>query len=146
MKRLALISLTISGTVLFVFVVNLLLFCFVPAYHDALESAVAGDSEIPVVVIDENKAPVIIQKQAVVQDEDDKKVYDNVEISLDKEVPLSGNIDSESFDIDSKSESNMNLPEDDCEKRIIDKTYHEDCGTGKGYWVITYEDGSTSIE
>lgn len=29
---------------------------------------------------------------------------------------------------------------------IIDKEYHEDCGTGKGYWVITYSDGSTSIE
>ena len=27
-----------------------------------------------------------------------------------------------------------------------DKEYHEDCGTGKGYWVITYSDGSTSVE
>ena len=32
----------------------------------------------------------------------------------------------------------LNIPEG--------KEYHEDCGTGKGYWVITYEDGSTSIE
>ena len=29
---------------------------------------------------------------------------------------------------------------------IIDKEYHEDCGTGEGYWVITYSDGSTVVE
>ena len=34
----------------------------------------------------------------------------------------------------------------DTEKVIIDKQYHEDCGTGKGYWVITYDDGTTEIE
>ncbi|MCR5402278.1 MAG: hypothetical protein K6E91_00450 [Butyrivibrio sp.] len=39
-------------------------------------------------------------------------------------------------------------PDASTEKKavIVDKEYHEDCGTGKGYWVITYSDGSTVIE
>jgi hypothetical protein len=32
------------------------------------------------------------------------------------------------------------------ERVIVNKEYHEDCGTGKGYWVITYDDGTTEIE
>ena len=38
--------------------------------------------------------------------------------------------------------------EDDNDKEpvIIDKEYHEDCGTGEGYWIIKYEDGTTAIE
>ena len=40
------------------------------------------------------------------------------------------------------------VPDSSTEKTavIVGKEYHEDCGTGKGYWVITYSDGSTVIE
>ena len=34
----------------------------------------------------------------------------------------------------------------DKEPVIVDKEYHEDCGTGEGYWIIKYEDGTTVIE
>ena len=101
-----------------------------PAYHDALESAVVGDSEIPTVVVDENRDAVVIHKSIYASaeaDEESVTEIDTTNLSFEEEVvPLSGEIDSE--------------------KRIVDKTYYEDCGTGNGYWIIKYEDGSTSVE
>ena len=44
------------------------------------------------------------------------------------------------------SSSSSGADNDGAERTIVDKTYHEDCGTGKGYWVITYSDGSTAVE
>ena len=132
MRRFTMCTLIISGIVLAIFGMNIALYCYVPAYHDALESAVAGDSEIPTVVIDENKAAVVIQNNLYVEIEDEEEGEELTEIGTDdlelmeEEVPLSGNID--------------------CEKRVVDKTYYEDCGTGNGYWIIKYEDGSTSVE
>ena len=131
MRRFTMCTLIISGIVLAIFGVNIVLYCYVPAYHDALESAVAGDSEIPTVVIDENKAAVVIQKNLYVNTEDaDNADQELTELGtadlMEEEVPLSGNVD--------------------CEKRVVEKTYYEDCGTGNGYWIIKYEDGSTSVE
>ena len=131
MRRFTTCTLIISGIVLAIFGLNIVLYCYVPAYHDALESAVAGDSEIPTVVIDENKAAVVIHKNLYVNtdevDSADQELTELVSTDLiEEEVPLSGSAD--------------------CEKRIVDKTYYEDCGTGNGYWIIKYEDGSTSVE
>ena len=127
MRRLALISLTVSGIVLALFGMNMLLFMMAPAYHDALTHAVTKDADIPTVVIDENKDPVVIfdVETSVTNDMDIEAKDLTIE---DEEIPLSGN------------------PDPDCEKRIIEKTYYEDCGSEKGYWIIKYEDGTTSIE
>ena len=36
---------------------------------------------------------------------------------------------------------------DDVKKAaIVDKEYHEDCGTGEGYWIIRYSDGTVEVE
>ena len=130
MRRFTMFTLTISGIVLAVFGLNIFLYSHVPAYHDALESAVVGDSEIPTVVIDENRDAVVIHKSVYASaeaDEESVTEIDTTNLNFEEEVvPLSGEIDSE--------------------KRIVDKTYYEDCGTGNGYWIIKYEDGSTSVE
>ena len=131
MRRFTMCTLIISGIVLAIFGMNIALYCYVPAYHDALETAVAGDSEIPTVVIDENRDAVVIQRSSYVSAEsiEEEKEIQAADLDYDlmeEEVPLSGNID--------------------CEKRIVEKTYYEDCGNGKGYWIIKYEDGSTSVE
>jgi hypothetical protein len=55
-----------------------------------------------------------------------------LEMGAYDEVPLAADVNSAGAEADTR--------------QIVDKEYHEDCGTGKGYWVITYDDGSTSIE
>ena len=165
MRRLAYISLTISGSVLLVFLVNILLFSYVPAYHEALETAVAGDSEIPMVVIDENNEAVVIRRDEMLPENRKASkalnVLDTTEIEIDDSVPLSGTIDADAEDLEkeiiSRQQDTDQKGQEDCieedgkiqeksEKRIVDKKYYEDCGSDKGYWVITYEDGTTSIE
>ena len=120
MRRLALLSLTVSGIVLILFGMNIVLFMLIPGYHDALIGVVTEDEEIPIVIIDENKRALVIE--GVPEIETPNLTIDDVEIPL-----------SENADVNS-------------EKRIVDKTYYEDCGSEKGYWIIKYEDGSTSIE
>lgn len=169
MRRLAFISLTISGSVLLLFLVNLLLFNYVPSYHDALEMAVAGDSQIPMVVIDENNEAVVIRRDEMTfgnsKASNALSVLDTTEIGIDESVPLSGTIDSSAQELEDEMVSGQQAEKDDadqkkhsgtgkedakaqekCEKRVVDKKYYEDCGSDKGYWVITYEDGTTSIE
>nr|WP_297763963.1 hypothetical protein [uncultured Butyrivibrio sp.] len=156
MRRLAFISLTISGSVLLLFLANLLLFNYVPSYHDALEMAVAGDSQIPMVVIDENNEAVVIRRDEMTfgnsKASKAPSVLDTTEIGIDDSVPLSGTIDSSAQELEDEMVSGQQAEKDDakvqekCEKRVVDKKYYEDCGSDKGYWVITYEDGTTSIE
>ena len=66
-------------------------------------------------------------------------------------------IDAKSISLDYKEPENPEVPLSDTiieietetqgdEPLIIDKEYHEDCGTGEGYWIIKYEDGSVKIE
>ncbi len=119
-----------TGTAFMVFIFNLLLYAFWPAYHDAVSASVAEsvtvttDRSIPVVipqmVKEESPAPKAVPEEVVVQSLGDEKVAFSPEVS--KETA------------------------EEPELVIVDKQYHEDCGTGKGYWVITYSDGSTEIE
>ena len=104
---------------LFIFILNILLYITVPFYKDALNGAVKAD-DIPVVEV--SSAPVIYQDEATID-------------NSSKEEP-------EIVFYGVKSEEDTKT----AEKLIVDKTYYEDCGTGKGYWVITYADGSTSIQ
>jgi hypothetical protein len=141
MNRLLKITIGVAGAVLGVFIVNILLFSFVPAYHNALEGAVTKDKNIPIVTVDGRNGETIIQNN----DSDYRKAtaVDIEETEADM-VPLSSETpkDSSSFDED----ENFDAKIEGDGPQIIDKEYHEDCGTGKGYWVIKYADGSTSVE
>ncbi|ADL33621.1 hypothetical protein bpr_I0879 [Butyrivibrio proteoclasticus B316] len=144
MKRLIGITFSIAGLILSVFVINLLMYSFVPSYHDALEAAVEGNSDIPTVTVDEagnvmihersDKAPRAL---AIVDLEDEEN----------RETPLASNIENDKYVVVEKAAKvKEDAEQEQPQKQIIDKEYHEDCGTGKGYWVITYSDGSTSVE
>ncbi len=134
MKRLAYMSLMVSGLVFLFFLVNILMYRYVPAYHDALEEAVAGDSHIPVVVVNEESSTQIDERyEYIIIDEKSGTITEDEMVPLAPEIP-------------SDEEEECATCELQSEKQIIDKTYYEDCGTGKGYWVIKYDDGSTSVE
>ena len=144
MKRLVGITFSIAGIILSVFVINLLMYSFVPSYHDALEAAVEGNSDIPTVTVDE-AGNVMIQERsgkapralAIVDLENEENI----------ETPLASNIENDKYVVVEKAAKvKEDAEQEQPQKQIIDKEYHEDCGTGKGYWVITYSDGSTSVE
>ncbi|WP_026663455.1 hypothetical protein [Butyrivibrio proteoclasticus] len=144
MKRLIGITVSIAGLILSVFVINLLMYSFVPSYHDALEAAVEGNSDIPTVTVDEAGNVMIHEKSdkapralAIVDLEDEEN----------RETPLASNIENDKYVVVEKAAKvKEDAEQEQPQKQIIDKEYHEDCGTGKGYWVITYSDGSTSVE
>ena len=152
MKRLIGITASIAGLILSVFVINLLMYSFVPSYHDALETAVEGNSDIPTVTVDEAGNVMIHERSdkasrtlAIVDLEDEEN----------RETPLASNIENDKYVVvekaakvkgDAEQEQKQEQKQVQKQEQIIDKEYHEDCGTGKGYWVITYSDGSTSVE
>jgi hypothetical protein len=144
MKRLIGITVSIAGLILSVFVINLLMYSFVPSYHDALEAAVEGNSDIPTVTVDEAGNVMIHERSgkvpralAIVDLEDAENI----------ETPLASNIENDKYVVVEKAAKvKEDAEQEQPQKQIIDKEYHEDCGTGKGYWVITYSDGSTSVE
>ena len=144
MKRLIGITASIAGLILSVFVINLLMYSFVPSYHDALETAVEGNSDIPTVTVDE-------AGNVMIHERSDKAPRTLAIVDLEeeenRETPLASNIENDKYVVVEKTAKVKGDAEQKQEqKQIIDKEYHEDCGTGKGYWVITYSDGSTSVE
>ena len=128
MRKVLTFTFIFAGTVSCVFIFNIVLYSLMPAYRHFLAGMVKDDN-IPVVTVTEQP----IENEDVnldnVQAEPEKKPDSYYKITY---------IDNEPVATDSKPA--------DKEKVIIDKQYHEDCGTGKGYWVITYDDGTTEIE
>ena len=125
-----------SGTIFTVFLLNIILYAFVPPYHDALNSVISPEKDIPVVEVNRS---VIEKREAQIMDatratED----VDTLETLVDDEVPMAASAEDTAK---AASESNTATA-----LQIIDKEYHEDCGSGEGYWVITYSDGSVGIE
>ncbi len=120
MRKLLGLVIAIPIAVLFIFILNIMLYITVPFYREALNGAVSSQ-DIP--VVEASKAQVIYL------DEKSQEVKEN------DEVPIV-------FHGVKKEETSEKTEE----KLIVDKTYYEDCGTGKGYWVITYDDGSTEIQ
>lgn len=117
------IALIISGAVFSVFVLNLMLYSFVPAYRAALLMTSAGeDSSIPVI-----------------------EVESDVTILQDETTPLAPIIEEKSSDEEIDEEKNKKIFEEN-KLQIVERTYYEDCGTGHGYWVLKYSDGSLEIE
>ena len=111
----------VIGTVFFLFIINIMLFCFVPSYRDMLVKAVGHNEEIYSEYLEK------------------KQLENETSVDMPEEPAL------DSVDIRQQM-GNADGIEEQQKLQIFDKEYHEDCGTGKGYWVITYSDGSTSVE
>ncbi len=131
MKKFVGFSLIFSGVIFAAFLANLLLYCFVPSYRNALERRIGKDDDIPVIVIE--KTQNASETEALSQEEDNIS-----EIP----VPLAATyIGTEDSVIEDGEEESF-----DEKPQIVDKDYYEDCGTGRAYWVIRYSDGTTEIE
>ena len=120
------------GTVFSVFVLNIVLYALVPAYHDALSSVIDREEKIPVVEV--TRTPV--QKEAAAE-EPDEPHFTNLTVGKETDATL-----------ETLTDEDVALSEtvEDTVREIVDKEYHEDCGSGKGYWAITYSDGTVVIE
>ena len=131
MKKIILFPIMITGLFFSLFIFNIILFALVPVYHDTLSEAVLGSSTIPTVIVDK-------------KEDGSTEVHEIYYLNDETQnAPLSPTINIEDY-----SETLIGTTTDTAEKKpeIIDKTYHEDCGTGKGYWVIKYSDGSYEVE
>ncbi len=129
MRRAAAFMLILTGTVFCVFLFNIILYAAIPAYREAIGSKHSARDDIPVVTVTNiHDEDVPLNESA--QDDDNF----TASMVLDgKDYPTTY---EETKTEDSSSGS----------LQIVNKEYHEDCGTGKGYWVITYDDGSVVIE
>ena len=128
MRRILTFLSIFAGTVLCVFVFNIVLYSAVPAYRYLLEGLVADDNIPTVTVTDVPKVQENVNLDNMVSEPEKKPdSYYKITYINNDSVPLE----------EQPTES---------ERVIVDKEYHEDCGTGKGYWVITYDDGTTEIE
>ncbi|MBE5829073.1 MAG: hypothetical protein E7305_06380 [Butyrivibrio sp.] len=137
MRRASQIILILSGTIFSIFIFNLVMCSMVPAYRTMLSEAVGKNEDIPVVDVTKyNIADSSLGEEAsdaVSLNASTENLEEMLfEMGAYDEVPLAPDVESAS----GKAK----------ERQIVGKEYHEDCGTGKGYWVITYEDGSTEIE
>ena len=129
MRKFTKIAMIFVGTVLGIFIFNLVLYANNPGYRSALGGMVEEKS------YDQGEAAPVASS----------KVEDMVpDIRSDEEAVAGTRSDKEAV-ADARAEERTLEPESE-EKVIVDKTYHEDCGTGKGYWVITYSDGSVGLE
>ena len=128
MRRILTFLSIFEGTVLCVFVFNIILYSAMPAYRYLLEGLVADDNIPTVTVTDVPKVQEDTNLDNIAS-EPEKKPDSYYKITY---------INNDSVPLEEQPT--------DKERVIIDKEYHEDCGTGKGYWVITYDDGTTEIE
>ena len=148
MKRFVGIAIVFSGMTFSFFLINIILYMYNPVYHNLLQDAVYGKSDIPVVdtsgrEIDTGMEIVTGRDAAVDEAVEDVSLKTAEDVSLktsdDEMITATISEDREEIPLASLSE-NTEQPV------IISKEYHEDCGSGKGYWVITYEDGSVGVE
>ena len=126
MKKISGLFLVIPISFVFVFVLNIMLYTTVPFYREALNGAL-GKDDIP--VVEASNDPVTYADD-ITMIEDDVTATAAEGITTDFIIKTSA----------------KDSPEKEPEKIIIDKVYYEDCGTGEGYWVITYSDGSKIVE
>ena len=128
MKKVAATTLVFMGLMACVIVFNIILCVAVPPYKDFLTAAVKEEPAPPVV-----KAATIGISQKTDEPTEKKLTLEELKEKYD----ISALACKSSCDEDCDGNAELT---------IVDKTYHEDCGTGKGYWVITYSDGSTVVE
>ncbi|RKM60945.1 hypothetical protein D6856_07815 [Butyrivibrio sp. XB500-5] len=141
MRRIFGISVVFLGALVCVLLFNILLCAIMPAYKDMISSAAKNDSNIPVVEVSEG---VTIVKE----NNEVRYITDGADSFKDEDTSMKAA--NEYFDnLDKKDSAKEGVDsEDDFEDEpvIIDRTYYEDCGTGKGYWVLTYSDGRKIVE
>ncbi len=129
MRKVLTFTIIFTGTVLTVFLLNLMMYAMVPEYHDVIAAAVASSSDsrdIPVITPDMTK--------------------ESKEDIFAKDLKYTTEIDEEPAPLSKDIAADKAISSSEKKPIAIDKEYHEDCGTGKGYWVITYSDGSVGIE
>ena len=145
----------LSGTILSIFVFNIVMYAAVPAYRGMLEAAVGGpDEKIPVAAPRQadSTSDATLPVTAVTTDAADIKSDDSSDttaLNEESTEPADESLLSKKYEYTyDKNEQYVNEKSTDGEEKtlVINKEYHEDCGTGKGYWVITYADGSTAVE
>ena len=128
MRKFVKIAMIFVGMVLGIFIFNLVLYANSPGYRKTLGGMVEEKNYV------QEETATDVEEQAT-----ENSTY-AVEIVPDTK-PV------EEVAPDNKSETETETPEPEAEEKVVvDKTYHEDCGTGKGYWVITYSDGSVGLE
>ena len=137
MRKMPAIILIISGTIFSIFIFNIVMYAFVPSYRSMLQGAAGQEEDIPVVDVREMPEDISFDQEedslsASINDSRENLEAVLVEMGASEEVPLASSVES--------------TEKQEPERQIIGKEYHEDCGTGAGYWVITYDDGSTGIE
>ena len=127
MRKILTFTFIFMGTVTVVLIFSILLYAFVPEFRSTARSLVA-DKDIPVVTVTP-EPELEVQEDINLDKVEEKKPDSYYKITY---------INNEPVAMDDKPK--------EAEKLIIDRQYHEDCGTGKGYWVLTYEDGTIEIE
>ena len=147
MRRVSTFLFIFIGAVFSVFIMNIVMYSLIPEYHDAVSAAMSTSDDIPVVtpdMVEETKISTGASDAtgSISYLEAEKENSEKAVELVDEAVALAGSSSSVRTDTKEDTESK----EDVKEPIVIDKKYHEDCGTGKGYWVITYSDGSVVIE
>ncbi len=171
MKRFLGTTLIISGTIFSLFVLNLLLFTYNDSYRNALEKAVLGENYIPVVAarganvgadtnaetgkdsnagydsfrVNENQSALNESGKTENLAAAKNKAVDKEKLNKGKKGKASNPSDTLASGNETKSVS-KDVTENENKPAVVDKEYHEDCGTGKGYWIIRYADGSVGVE
>lgn len=128
MRKFVKIAMIFVGMVLGIFIFNLVLYANSPGYRKTLGGMVEEKNYV------QEETATDVEEQAT-----ENSTYAVETVPDTKKV--------EEVAPDTKSETETETPEPEAEEKVVvDKTYHEDCGTGKGYWVITYSDGSVGLE
>ena len=148
MKRSVRVILILIGMLILVFTLNLVAYTAVPSDRSALKNAVSGDAGDTAGGKTFEKVP---QEEVPGQGEIQEKKETDVRASFPKESGSAETQTTTALDgeyVEKREAADTNKKESIQEKKpsIIDKEYHEDCGTGEGYWIIKYEDGTMEIE
>ncbi|WP_026651980.1 hypothetical protein [Butyrivibrio proteoclasticus] len=147
----------VTGSVFSLFLINVFLCLFIPSYHDALALIVRGNEKKEDTTISFDEEPKIPLSDGefrnVDADRDGDSEWMNTKGSdVDYTDPdrVTGLVTDTTKGTEIEQTTGDNSKDQDDEKanrpEIVDKTYHEDCGSDGGYWVITYSDGSIGIE
>lgn len=144
MRRVLGISVMFLGALACIVIFNIVLCTIVPPYRDVISSAVAGDTGIPVVEVTEGGTLVR---------ENNSTYYINSASNADTYQKSAEDLEVEEYfnNLPKKSEAEDtgnagSKADEESDPVVIDKHYYEDCGTGKGYWVLTYSDGRKVVE
>ena len=139
MRRMLVISFIISASMLSIFALNIVLYAMVPAYRNALLMSVSGiNMDIPVI---EATGEVVGDGLAIAGD-----ITDSLDTFEEEGAPEIRNIGEVAIPLTVAPETEDVSYTEAAEPQIIERTYYEDCGTGEGYWVIKYSDGTTKVE